>query len=140
MNNEFDDNTKFSKELSFEDMSSWGWTLVELEKIKIDYPLKSWYDCFIKLDNELKISIKNLIQNAYRKNFEMKKRGISFQERQKIIGDKLKYTRNLPTYKLIDKIYDNLWFGAIDSLERVGLESFIRINWELLTIKKEKGG
>lgn len=135
---------EFTKELSFEDMQGWAWSIIEIEKIETNYPLKLWHEAFIKVYKELKESAEKRSKEAYQLNSKLKKQGVSFRERKEVTGNKINYYNNFKRYKLKDNIYDHLWFSAIDSIERVGLESFIKINWDLLvddvTIKGLKGG
>ena len=124
---------EITKELSFEDMQGWAWSIIEIEKIEINYPLKLWHETFNKIYLDLKASIEKMSKEVIKLNSDLKRQGLSFEERKKQTGNKINYCDNFPKYKLKDNIYGHLWFGAIDSIERVGLESFMRINWDILT-------
>jgi hypothetical protein len=117
-----------------EEYNTYGWKLIEIPEIKNKYPIKMWNETFLKISNDLKVNTKNMIDSAYKNNSEMRKTGLSFEERKAKINKKINWCNDsLNTkYQLLD-VYSNLWAGAWGSLERVGVESFMRINWELLT-------
>lgn len=106
------------------------WTYDEIIEMKENY-LGKFKETFDIVLNEMRNNLSSMEEKIIREN-NLKKNSVPFLERKNKYGKKLEMVKEYKNkkYILVDNVYLCLVPSDLYSIKRVGLESFIRINFE----------